>query len=441
MGKTTIKDPPTSGTEQCCCPICLREFDGVDLPEIYAASCSHSCCMICWERLLVKPSSKFLLHGKCPICRASVSLFELKKKKKGVYPLLEYIFPYEEDWWKCLPTVHTTGEVTYKFSLTNYKVCFVLRAARQGQFDIYNSIQDGVISPHGLDRAQYHRVTQSLCITSVDNGSVMILTFSDDFRFVTRAYSYNPGNREQTIRSILSPRATLRSETPLNTPSITTMHTRQPHPHYSSKLLWGNTFCQAFAVGVASYHFISPTSSYISYESPLTRQWPLLDNGRPIPTRIYFRNVSLQQEVLVAHERRLGTIFSGQICWQDDMGSTWQGSLRWDYEMHFDSRFQCIVSGTVHTVTTESRTPNPMSVYGTELIYTNAALFRHWKQQRDGGDRGISVDKQRLVWNMEKVPVRNQAHMCLVLEAVLSLPPNAQITLQTNPDPFDYNLL
>ncbi len=67
-------------------------------------------------------------------------------------------------------------------------------------------------------------------------------------------------------------------------------------PTYKPNDIWGNTFCQAFCVGLASYHFIEPESNggtheaYISYENPRTEQWPALDNGQNVPSRVPFRN-------------------------------------------------------------------------------------------------------------------------------------------------------
>ena len=46
-------------------------------------------------------------------------------------------------------------------------------------------------------------------------------------------------------------------------------------PSYHPDTVWGNTFCQSFAIGLASYHFLKPEDednyrAYISYENPRT---------------------------------------------------------------------------------------------------------------------------------------------------------------------------
>lgn len=99
-------------------------------------------------------------------------------------------------------------------------------------------------------------------------------------------------------------------------------------PTYHANTLWGNTFCQAFTVGLASYHFMSPNNSradnyeaYISYENPKTSQWPNLDNGEPIPPRAHFRNIQWNEETRT---------FKGDILWMEDHGtSTWEGHSKW----------------------------------------------------------------------------------------------------------------
>jgi len=136
-------------------------------------------------------------------------------------------------------------------------------------------------------------------------------------------------------------------------------------PPHNPNGIWGNVFCQANSVGLASYHFDpdsfrnactddaatnvnvnvnanaamrTPTevSAYISYENPHTRVWPALDNGAPIPARVPFRRVSWDPG-----ER----LFRGEICWVEDFQTTWQGCAKWCYRIKFDSSFTCIVSG------------------------------------------------------------------------------------------------
>jgi hypothetical protein len=144
-------------------------------------------------------------------------------------------------------------------------------------------------------------------------------------------------------------------------------------PRYRSDTVWGNTFCQGFCVGMASYHFPGGVDdedgdiggddglrAYISYESPRTEMWPPLDNGETVPSRVEFRDVRWEGDTRT---------FRGDICWELDYGTTWMNESKWSYEMKFDPTFAFVESGTVVRSTGES--PHR---FGVDLIYINAAL-------------------------------------------------------------------
>lgn len=148
-------------------------------------------------------------------------------------------------------------------------------------------------------------------------------------------------------------------------------------PSFHGDSIWGNVFCQALRVGVASYHFVPPVdgaemgSVYISYEHPSTSDWPPLDNGQPIPAKVYFHDISFPN----------ATTFRGHILWQDDYGTPWQGMVRWEYEMIFDQKFTCIVGGFVTTFDVHApETPRELSRYGESLLYVNAALYQEFRR-------------------------------------------------------------
>ena len=135
-------------------------------------------------------------------------------------------------------------------------------------------------------------------------------------------------------------------------------------PVYQAEHLWGNTFCQGFCVGMASYHFLEPDSNgnfqaYISYESPRTEAWPSLDNGEPVPSRVPFRNIQWEPE---------SRTFKGEIQWEQDYGTTWMRESLWQYEITFDQSYMFVVSGTVR------RSLGEPHKFGVDLIYINAAL-------------------------------------------------------------------
>lgn len=139
-------------------------------------------------------------------------------------------------------------------------------------------------------------------------------------------------------------------------------------PTYHEDSLWGNTFCQALKVGLASYHFLSPQDgAYISYENPLCARWPSLDDGTPVPSQVYFRNMSFDETE---------KIFRGTIEWQQDHGTTWQGCSKWIYEMKFDSEYTCIISGGVKSIHFGNDLDEvDMSTFGADLVYINAAIM------------------------------------------------------------------
>ena len=132
-------------------------------------------------------------------------------------------------------------------------------------------------------------------------------------------------------------------------------------------------------VGLASYHFTAPPSdsngddsllAYISYENVACSSWSPLDDGSPVPAQVPFVNCSYDCNA---------RIFRGKIPWLETYGTTWMGCKEWNYEMHFDSNFVCILSGTVESVTTEGR-KKEMSKFGQSLIYVNAAIRERIEQ-------------------------------------------------------------
>jgi hypothetical protein len=208
----------------------------------------------------------------------------------------------------------------------------------------------------------------------------------------------------------------------------------KPRPTYHAATLWGNTFCQGFRVGLASYHFVGPpsSSSYISYENPLTSQWPPLDDGSPIPSRVSFRAIEWD---------KTDRIFRGDICWQEDYGTTWQGCRKWMYEMKFDSTYSFIVSGSVRTIMEFSSVPQEMSNFADDLVYINAAIadclrinLRLPEPDNENGnndgevvsgspqslsERYVSVSQElRAQWLSENASVRTMAMLHTVLSKI-----------------------
>jgi hypothetical protein len=254
--------------------------------------------------------------------------------------------------------------------------------------------------------------------TSIENKSkekFMIeycvwMTFSDNFMFVTHGVGrfkiWNPfkeltspqqkidaslggfyinvygENSNNEMLRVINPITGTNANPDQKNNSVTTTPKRSIR--FENSTYWGNIYYQNYKIGFASYHFItkpvignkkkgevSDSNStngmeYISYEHVSTSSWLPLDNGRPIPSRVLFRNVQCPDEYT----------FCGSICWERDYNTTRQGSSRWDYIIKFDFEFKCIASGTVHCVNTNGKKLVELkSTFGDDLIYVNAGFY------------------------------------------------------------------
>lgn len=191
-----------------------------------------------------------------------------------------------------------------------------------------------------------------------------------------------------------------------------------PRPVRIPETIWGNTFVQGLRVGVASYHFLPLAGedlsagtvvvgreepgeeglvdggqhqqqqelevaeeyqqehderrqqqphemrAYISYEHPDCAAWPPLDNGAPVPARVYFRDVRYD-----AAARR----FQGVIDWEGEYGTSWNGAARWQYDFICDPGFHLIVAGSVTQYQVGGDAAAEPDVYNTGVLrYINA---------------------------------------------------------------------
>jgi hypothetical protein len=220
-------------------------------------------------------------------------------------------------------------------------------------------------------------------------------------------------------------------------------------PTYNPTGLVGNVFCQESRVGLASYHFIDsihasaseaagseeprpsetrPLSAYISYEHPSALVWPPLDDGNPVPGKVFFRDPSFDREA---------RIFRGSIHWHDDYGTTWSGDARWDYEMHFDSQFLCIKGGQVKSVTLDTlHDPKVKSQYTTDLFYVNAGFWSHVRAQA-AAVKYTSSQQEEYTRSLNRRLVEDQATGTL-LETIQSLQRQA-LSPDDCPSPIDCN--
>lgn len=154
-------------------------------------------------------------------------------------------------------------------------------------------------------------------------------------------------------------------------------------------------------MGVASYHFISEDGegeygAYISYESVHCSQWPPLDDGSPVPSRVPFINCSYDSSTRT---------FRGTIPWSEKYGTSWQGCKTWIYEIVFDSEFICILRGKVQALTIHG-SMGKSHLFGKDLFYVNPALKRVIRDKcirTVDEDDGINNIIERTVSSAEQV--------------------------------------
>jgi hypothetical protein len=129
--------------------------------------------------------------------------------------------------------------------------------------------------------------------------------------------------------------------------------------------LYGTTFVQHEQLGVASYHFESPSNCYISYASA-PALWRL-DDGSALPEKKPFTNTSYEAETRT---------FKGVVEWDPPFA----GETRWEYEMVFSDDFAAIVSGAVHTNALRGDAPTTfLSPWDeTEAQHGHGLLYLRW---------------------------------------------------------------
>lgn len=277
------------------------------------------------------------------MCRQPLSLFDLQQGETQLYP-------FNPDLSEITPLMGSTYVLNELENIPNASLTIRYRLPTHIHFDERGAVYSDGDKTHLIVKYQWHNPSRTIRFVYENTTSPLTLTLACDWRTVHRASAAN----QSIVGSIYRQSVGKTLQVPPRLP-----------PSYHSSSLFGNTFCQARMVGLASYHFISETESYISYEHSATAMWGTLDNGVALPSRAPFRTVTIDAE-----ER----VFRGTISWWDDFGSTWHGIKQWDYEMHFDEQFYTILRGQVHSITVDGHRTE-MSVFGESLLYCNAALF------------------------------------------------------------------
>jgi hypothetical protein len=488
----TKKDENGNEDMECSCPICLRTASELwtvsghnpsnpkseqrtgnntstgtgtgtgtsDKGFVYSSTCGHIYCVPCIQHMLLYSSSVSvskrtnmnmlyrleddeatpgrsiitLTQGLCPLCRAKLSYFDLKKihiQKDKKSTNKEYKIIRTDETIVPKADISTLPKELYGTTFQSNESSTFIQFPKDKNDDTGIELRMTAFNPNDdgqkclimkLQEYQYLSTTHTFKgwgKTSVQNANQGILTvefcvwmtFSDNFMFVTHGVGrftirntvgesisslrlqfddgktvvhvlvYGGDSGNHMIR-VINPTTTTNLDRTNNSIAITPKRSIR----YKNSTYWGNIYCQHYKIGFASYHFITKPVignkkkgkandnnnsnstngvAFISYEHVATTFWLPLDDGRPIPSRVLFRNIRCPDQYT----------FCGSICWEEDYNTTWQGSSRWDYKIKFDTKFMCIVSGTVHSVKTNGTKLELKSTFGDDLIYVNAGLY------------------------------------------------------------------
>ena len=421
---------------ECSCPICFRtstealiktcqDNDSTSIKAgtsnvefVYSRTCGHILCLSCAEQILLSSSSyverthtmdelQAVGHlvtptqRACPMCRAELSYFDLMKvllvekdDAKDSLAITKSEIPVAPS----DPMPMQLRDVKFRSTDDSY-VQFpsdVNNITTQGVTMYTNFFKEfvptGIVELTGckyLSKTHTFKARVGKIATMPDSQFTVWLTFSDSFQFIihgailkvdrTKYHDEIMGESYPKLRTEVKMFVCILSETERTMMRRVTPPKAPPAVPFTANTFWGNIFCQNFAVGFASFHFVKKPDvdgrddgaiAYVSYDHYTTCIWPPLDDGQPLPSRLIFRNIQCPDEYT----------FRGSICWYDDYRTTWNGYSRWDYEMEFDTTLHCIRSGTVkgvimnHDNERESETAqiSKMFAFGTDAIYINA---------------------------------------------------------------------
>lgn len=394
---------------------------GSNLDYVHSRTCGHIFCLPCIQQILLVSSftkRTRTMHqlredehvvtstqGECPMCRADLSYFDLLKV---------LLIQAKDDKYSTTRVVKSQDPIVSldpiprklfdtKFHSNDESYILFPKDITTQNVKLYTPyfkefVPTGVLELTGytyLARTKTFKARAKKIATSPNIELTIWLNFSDNFQFITHGVCRKVDRRRYYEEVAGESYPQLRTEVkafvyPISVNDSTLMCRATPPKYpssvqlpYASDSFWGNIFCQQYMVGLASYHFVKKPNSdgtdkdgggiaYISYDHKMTSVWPPLDDGRPVPSRVFFRNITCPDQYT----------FRGSICWYEDYQTTWNGCCRWDYEIKFDTAFLCIRTGTVHSISmnhdnenvAETEVVSIMSTFGVELNYINAGI-------------------------------------------------------------------
>ena len=427
MKENSIHQDVAPGNEknECSCPMCHRtptdlrtNNDGAPVNFAYSRTCGHIYCLPCIEQRLLAPSFTELPRtkrqlkedetlvtttlGACPVCRTELSYFDLMKvlliETSGEENAsIATVIKSKDPVIKSDPMHHLDG-MMYQSARTGTEFPKALLMLPDGGMDgaiLGQKAFQNMSPPHGmveLSGCRYLAKTHTLMAQGKgekkkpDTEYTLWFTFSDNFQFITHGvcrkvvrekfYEDVVGESYPQLRTKVTTWVYPFSATDTMRMCLVKHSKGLPRLPHHKETFWGSIFCQKYKVGLASYHFVKKPKvagrdegavAYMSFDHKMIGDWPPLDNGRPLPSRVVFRNTCCPDQ----------QTFRGSICWYDDYQTTWKGSSRWDCEVHFDSSFSSFRYGTICKIgktTCGAKQGSEIETIGVDVPYINAGV-------------------------------------------------------------------
>ena len=292
------------------CAVCLGELD-----RPCRTACGHSYCEACLRSTF--KSRRPWNRGRCPLCRAAVSLYDTVDAAGGA--------PLER------PAVSTIfgcaflqngrpGVAAYHFDAPDD--CYISYAAAPDAWRLDSGEKLPVRKP--FDSPRWDAATRTF--TGVVDWSATPLhgdarweyrmVFSDDFAVICggEMRALDAGGRQTGAHAFPADLRYVRARAAPTT-------------------LWGAAYMQGGELGVASYHFDGPDDCYISYEAA-PPGWLLDDGSRP-PAAKRFESPRWDAATRT---------FTGVVDWSE---ATFGGDARWEYTIVFAEDFGAVAAGEV----------------------------------------------------------------------------------------------
>ena len=303
--RTPYTDRQTSETRECA--VCLNER-----LDPCRTSCGHFFCEECL-RAALKPWKR----GRCPLCRARVSLYDTVKADLTTpleKPAVDTIFG------SAFLQNGRPGVAAYHFD--SIEDCYISYENAPSSWKLANGEKPPARKP--FDNPVWDPATRTFTATvdwsaNAFGGAARweyTMVFSDDFAFIAGGACRSFDADGQSTR--------------VSTFPIQLQYIRAPT---APTTIFGSRYVQFGRLGLASYHFRAADDCYISYEDA-PPSWRL-DDGAPPPPVKPFDSPSWDAATRT---------FTGVIDWS---ANPFHGNARWEYTIVFSEDFREISGGEV----------------------------------------------------------------------------------------------